>query len=337
MSAATRTPDAETLTIADQYATEFRQLCQDAYPHIPEAWRNVISRILSFRITWSEQETAQSITARLLSSDGLDLMNWRLQEHGATNIRRCLPDNWPQLEPDGLIDFIAALRLEDQPQAAREVIQEAMWQLRCTPLGENLLQETARQHGQMLLDGQDRISHDHLVVIQMGLMCSEQPRHTRRYTMSFAHLPWQQRLAHYSNDRITAIDPSRLGQHTAAYTTGFWVSVQGPEDCAAVNDRLGLMSTDVHHRVTVDDANILIVATPEAVCDFIERYIDDRLRLAWGKLCGHYDGVIWVQDDPATAETLAHFRKILGHELPEANTGVIWNTAAVTSITPTED
>ena len=337
MPTANRIPNPCILENAAQHASRFQETCQAQHPSIPESWQHVISRILEFRITQSDDEAPDETTRDLLASDGLDLMQWRIREYGIADIARSLPDNWPTLDENGLPDFLAILRLEPDPRAVAEILREARWQLRCTPFGENLLQETARQSCEMLLEGQGLPFHDHMVAIQMGLMSSPKPRHTHEYTMSFAGLPWHRRLAHYSHERITAVDESRLGQHTGTYATGLWVSVQGPNDWAAINDQSDLLPTDIHHRVEILTCCIMAIRTPEMVCEFIERYIDENRRVAWSKLQTQYDGIIWIQEDDATATALTQFRKILGHELPEANTGVIWNTDAVTAITATDD
>lgn len=337
MATAIRIPDQDTLEQAHQFTEAFRRACRSRFPAIPPEWRSIIAKILGFEITQSETSRAEDMTSSLLDSDGLDMLNWRLKDHGTKACRRYLPHNWPTLDEDDVADFVTILRIQDNTSEIKDILSEAEWQLLCAPMGTNLLQQAALEHCRGMLYDLEPFTHTSMVVIQMGLMCSEQPRHTRRYTESFAGMPWQTRLAHYSQDQITEVDPSRLGVHTGQYATGFWVSVQGPDDWAVTNDRKGLMSTAVHHRVTVDDRAILAIASPRDLCSFIDGYIDNQLRVKWGELTGDYDGVVWIQDDPATAEALDRLRQIVGHEIPESNTGVIWNTSAITSVTPTTD
>ena len=149
MTTANHTLNTHTLETAERRAEEFRAACRKRHPDIPQPWRDAIARILAYRMT-RRPENSDDAVRRLLDSDGLDLTNWRICEHGGAGAARCLPHNWPELDANGLTDFVATMRLEEDPTATAEILREARWQLRCAPFGLNLLQETARQSCDLL-------------------------------------------------------------------------------------------------------------------------------------------------------------------------------------------
>ena len=83
------------------------------------------------------------------------------------------------------------------------------------------------------------------------------------------------------------------------------------------------VSAEIHHRVTVNQDNILVVQTPREVRRFIDEFSNENRRVSWRNLKANYDGVRWVHDDENTADAMERLRQILPGQVPESNTDVI--------------
>lgn len=151
-------------------------------------------------------------------------------------------------------------------------------------------------------------------------------------------------LFHYAEEPVT-LDRSRtyVQREPSTYgkPRGFWVSVEGEDDwptwCRDVDYAPERLAT-THNVRLADEANILTLATPQALDDFTERFgIRDRksfrrhswedVSIPWAAVASEYAGIIIA---PYRWDRRAELDWYYGWDVAS---GCIWDLTAIESVT----